>query len=198
MKIYDISRELTSAPVYPGADSVVVRKLRSMEDGASNNVSLLTLESHMGSHADAFSHFIQDGLPIDMVPLEHYVGDCILLSMPAGRPVERADLEGRLNGFRRVALRTDGSSQYWLTPGAAEYLVEQRVICLLIDGLSVGELRNEAVSHRILLGNQIAVVENLTFEGVPDGVYFLVAAPIKISNCDGAPVRALLIDGLSE
>jgi len=53
--------------------------------------------------------------------------------------------------------------------------------------------RSEAV-HRHLLGSGVLILEGLDLSAVPEGAYFLFAAPIKIVEGDGAPVRAVLVD----
>ena len=76
MKIYDISRELFSAPVYPGDPSPSFERLRRMELGDSYNLSGFYTGCHSGTHVDAPLHFLEDGAPIDETGLERYFGPC--------------------------------------------------------------------------------------------------------------------------
>jgi arylformamidase len=46
--------------------------------------------------------------------------------------------------------------------------------------------------HHALGENRIAILESLSLNGVPEGVYELIAVPLKLSGADGAPVRAIL------
>jgi arylformamidase len=46
--------------------------------------------------------------------------------------------------------------------------------------------------HNALLRNNIAILEGLDLSHAPDGLYELVALPLKIQNGDGSPVRAAL------
>ncbi len=48
--------------------------------------------------------------------------------------------------------------------------------------------------HRILLGAEIVLLEGIRLSAVPEGVYFLNCAPLDLSDTDGAPCRAVLID----
>jgi arylformamidase len=41
--------------------------------------------------------------------------------------------------------------------------------------------------------DNIALLENLDLSNVEPGKYFLVAAPVKISGAEAAPVRAMLV-----
>jgi len=47
--------------------------------------------------------------------------------------------------------------------------------------------------HMILLGAEIVALEGLNLQEVPDGTYFLNAAPLNLAGADGAPCRAILI-----
>jgi len=46
--------------------------------------------------------------------------------------------------------------------------------------------------HKLLLKNNIVIVEGLNLKDVPEGNYELCALPIKIKNSDGAPARVVL------
>jgi arylformamidase len=46
--------------------------------------------------------------------------------------------------------------------------------------------------HHALRRNGIAILEGLDLRPAPDGVYELVALPLKIEGGDGSPVRAVL------
>ena len=47
--------------------------------------------------------------------------------------------------------------------------------------------------HLILLGQGIALLEGIVLKEVPEGHYFLNAAPLNLGGADGAPCRAWLI-----
>jgi arylformamidase len=47
--------------------------------------------------------------------------------------------------------------------------------------------------HKILLEKNIALLEGVVLTDVPQGHYFLSAAPLNLSGADGAPCRAYLI-----
>ena len=59
--------------------------------------------------------------------------------------------------------------------------------------LSVAPDDNERNIHELLMGGNVAVIENAVLDGVEDGDYLLFAFPVKYGGCDGAPVRAVLI-----
>ena len=48
--------------------------------------------------------------------------------------------------------------------------------------------------HKILLQKEIALLEGVVLENIPEGRYFLSAAPLNLGRADGAPCRAYLMD----
>lgn len=190
MKLYDITRTAQEAPIYPGSAPVEIDKLSDMAAGAEYNECLITAGSHMGTHADAFSHFLEGGATIDKMDLERYCGKCRVVTVTSGELITMDDIRGRIAGTQRLLLRTGGAC---LCEEAAEYIVSCGVKTLVTDALSVGPADNEAGIHRILFAGDVAVVENAVLDGVDDGEYLLFAFPVKYGGCDGAPVRAVLI-----
>jgi arylformamidase len=191
MIIYDISRFVQEAPLYPGSPPVSVSPLTSFAQGDGMQTSLLVMDSHAGTHADAPSHFLPNAPGIEGVGLERGYGPCRLISVLPGAPVTPDALDGALLRGGRLAIRGLGRS--YLSPAAAQAIARAGIVAVVTDAVSVGPPDNEAQIHRTLLSAGILIIENATFEGVPDGDYLLCAFPIKIKGCDGAPVRAVLI-----
>jgi len=191
VKIIDITRTVQSAPVYPGSEPVIIKRVMDMENGDLYNYSEISMNSHAGTHCDAFSHFIQVGKCIDEMELTHYYGACRVITLPPGADITRELLTGKIEGAERVALHTGGGG--YLTKLGAEYLIECGVITVVTDAISISTLENEAEIHRLLLGASVAIIENVVLDEVSDGDYVLSAFPVKLGGCDGAPVRAVLV-----
>ncbi len=192
MKIYDISRELLSAPLYPGTEEPrVIPLMRIGEDGAQYNLSDLAFGAHVATHCDACWHFDEDGPDISQMPLEHYVGSCYVMEVPAHTLISGSFVREHLpQGVTRLLIKGGGES--FLSNEAADYIQTSGIITVGTDGWSVSPLNNESHIHSVFLGNGIAIIEELDLSDVPEGTYTLCAAPIKIAGADGAPCRALL------
>lgn len=190
MKLFDITRIIQEAPLYPGTPPFAMHKVSDLSAGNEYNESEMTLSSHMGTHADASSHYLQGGCTIDNMPLERYLGPCTVMTIPANAVVDSAAFRGKVEGISRLVLHGGGSS--YLNEEAASYLVQCGVQTVVTDAWSVAPLDQEASVHRILLEAGVAIVENVILDGVPDGAYQLSALPIRVAGCDGAPVRAIL------
>lgn len=193
MKIFDITRSLQEAPRYPGTPPFSIRRVSDLEAGDAYRESEMTFYSHMGTHADAASHFLQDGHTIDQMPLERYLGPCRVLTVPADTVIGSAMLKGNVEGVSRLLLHGGGNS--YLNEEAATYLVHCGIRTIVTDAWSVAPMDREAPVHRIFLEAGVAIVENVILDGVPDGAYQLLALPLRIAGCDGAPVRAILMEG---
>ena len=47
-------------------------------------------------------------------------------------------------------------------------------------------------SHQAFLRHDMAILEGLVLDDVPEGLYELVALPLRLAGFDASPVRAIL------
>ena len=194
MKIYDLSKELFTASVFPGDPSPEKVKLLSMEKGDACNMTKLTLGVHNGTHIDAPGHFIAGGSGVDGIDLNKCVGPCRLveLSGEVGRAQAEAAIEG---GVKRLLIK----GKITLTAEAARVMTKGGILFLGVEGMTVGDPEKQEMMteiHRELLSHEVVILESAIMEEVPQGDYFLVAQPMKMARLDGSPARPLLISGL--
>jgi len=206
-RIYDISVPIRSGGlVYPGNPEVEITLQQAVAKGAGANVSSIRFGSHTGTHADAARHFFDDGQSVDRIPLERLIGPALLLSFPDDlRAIGAADLRNHdLKGRTRILLRTRNSALLsqkefvrdytYLAPDGAQYLVDNGVELVGIDYLSIEQFHSgHHMSHRILLGRSVVILEGLDLSVPAPGEYELICLPLRIEGCDGAPARAVLI-----
>jgi arylformamidase len=85
-----------------------------------------------------------------------------------------------------------------LSPELVDALHAEGVILVGIDTPSV-DLADDKVllSHRAIHAKDMAVLEGIVLSAVPDGLYTLIALPLKIRDADAAPTRAVLVEGMS-
>ena len=187
MKIYDISRELFSTPVYPGDPSPKLEKVRQMALGDMCNLSGFYTGCHSATHVDAPLHFIDDGKAIDEMPLEPFLGPCRVVSA-----------EGILTGVNIDALHPQKGERIlfhggaFLSQSAAFALGDAGVILVGTDQQSVAPAGDESAPHIELLSREIILLEGLFLDHVPDGRYILCAMPLKLHGLEASPVRAVL------
>ena len=108
MRLIDITRIAQEAPIYPGSNPIQIQQVCDMAKGGPFNASMITMGSHMGTHADAFCHFLPESdVGIDRMPLEAYYGPCRVLTVKENTPIAKKDLVGRVEGAE-AALRAMG------------------------------------------------------------------------------------------
>jgi len=205
MRIIDISRTLVAeTAVWPGDTPFRIVRNLEMAQGASVNLSSLELSAHTGSHVDAPYHFAGDGATMEAVSLDPYWGPAqvVTVSRRAGA-LEADDFEPYdLSLAPRLLVHSAASDedpelfpQQFVYPGPAlaKYLAQQGIILFGSDAPSMDAADSKALpGHNALRAHNIAILEWLDLRGVADGVYELVALPLKIAGGDGSPVRAVL------
>jgi arylformamidase len=206
MMIHDvtvtISREM---PVYPGDPQIEIKRTLLLEEGDVANVSHLSCGTHIGTHVDPPSHFVEGGIALDKLPLDVLIGPARVVDVGDVDVIDAATVEKTaLDGVTRVLFKTR-NSRLWSSPhefqrdfvyldaDAAEILVARGVKLVGIDYLSI-EMFNfeQPATHMALLSNNVIVVEGLDLSGVTAGDYELICLPIKIKDGDGGPARVVL------
>ncbi|ADQ04021.1 Arylformamidase [Caldicellulosiruptor owensensis OL] len=209
MKIIDVSIPISNDMVYfPGDPNPQISRVYSIEKGEVANVSKLILSSHTGTHIDAPAHFIKNGNTVDKIPLERLIGKVRVLDVGEEDSITKKFLESKnIQYNERIFFKTKNSwylkrdtkffkNFVYLSVDAAEYLVEKKVEVVGIDYLSIEEFNSKNFPvHRLLLSNDVVIVEGLCLLDVNEGRYKYIALPLKIEECDGAPARVILIEG---
>lgn len=207
MKLYDISLPISNdLPVWPGDPSVSLMMTSSILKGDQCNITKIQMGAHAGTHIDAPYHFLKDGATIGTIPIETFIGSCFVVELDAEVLIEKKDFQKyNLNGHSRILIKTR-NSELWannissfdtnyvsLGIDAAQYLVEMKTILVGIDYLSIESFQSDGCPvHKLLLKNNITVLEGLNLSGVKAGVYELICMPLKLQGCEGAPARVLL------
>ena len=75
MKIFDISLSLSPQTIHwvTGTPLELIERKR-MSRGDTNNSSSIHTSVHAGTHVDAPFHFVADGITIESLPLDLFIG----------------------------------------------------------------------------------------------------------------------------
>ena len=190
MKIYDISQEVFSCAVYPGDPKPEKQALYSTGEGDLYNLTSFAMCAHNGTHVDAPFHFLHNGKTVGQMELAHFVGDCYVARHEGD--VTAADAENILkkaDGAERILIAGNAT----VSAEAAEVFASGRIKLLGNEGQTIGPEDAPMQVHLILLRREIALLEGIVLNEVPEGRYFLSAAPLNLGGADGAPCRAYLI-----
>lgn len=191
MKIYDISQEVFSCAVYPGDPEPEKQVIYATAKGDLYNLSSFAMCAHNGTHIDAPFHFLHNGKTVDQMDLTHFVGDCYVARHEGDVTAEDArDILRRANGVQRILI----GGKATVTAESAEVFASSGIKLLGNEGQTVGPEDAPMQVHLILLRREVALLEGIVLTDVPEGHYFLSAAPLNLGGCDGAPCRACLID----
>ncbi|MFQ5413693.1 MAG: cyclase family protein [Phycisphaerae bacterium] len=203
--IHDITPPITaSLNVFPGDTPPSREVLLDMSNGDALTLSTLRATVHLGAHADAPSHYGVTGRPIDQQGLDYYIGTCQVIHAPAARAtrVEPADLTAPIQAPRvLLATGTYPNPERWnpdfaaLSPPLVDHLHDHGVITVGVDTPSVDPADAKVLTtHHRFLTHDMAIIEGLVLTDVPDGLYELIALPLKLAGFDASPVRAILRD----
>ena len=191
--IYDITQPLFSCSVFPGDPSPKLEQLCDMEKGDIINLTAFSMCSHNGTHVDAPAHFIKDGKTIGEVDLSAFIGDCYVArhegdvtSGDARRILAAAE---RLGASERILI----AGKAVVTEAAAAVFGNAKIKLIGNESQTVGPENAPMQVHLILLGADVVLLEGVVLTHVPEGKYFLSAAPLNLGGCEGAPCRAVLI-----
>ena len=193
--IYDITQELFSCAVYPGDPAPARKVLADMSKGDVINLTAFSMCAHNGTHLDAPAHFIKDGKTVDELDPTTYLGDCYVARHEGD--VTAADASAILrkaaavNASERILI----AGKATVTEAAARVFAESGVKLIGNESQTVGPENAPMAVHLILLGADVVLLEGIVLTNVPEGKYFLTAAPINLGGCEGAPCRAMLVDG---
>ena len=196
MKIYDISQEVFGCRVYPGDPKPEKKIINSMETGEMYNLTAFSMCAHNGTHIDAPFHFIKDGKTVDKIGPECFVGMAYVAEHCG--TVTREDAVAIVEKARKdnpeAAKRILIKGEVEVSIEAAEVFVDSDILLLGNEPQTVGPKNSPMAVHLALLGADVVLLEGIRLSEVPEGVYFLNAAPLNLSGTDGSPCRAILID----
>ncbi|KAF8489674.1 putative cyclase [Gautieria morchelliformis] len=213
-RLIDLSYHVDeSTQLYPGDPKFSSCPALTLEKDGFNVMSM-SLGTHTGTHVDAPSHSIKDGASITALDLSLFQGPALVIDVRRKQPREQIiweDLkpyESQMQKGKIVVLYT-GWSMYWKTPKyidhpfldrtAAEGLVKAGIRTVAMDSMSPDETVHEGmastgnfIAHKVILSEGGVIAENLTnVEAIADGDFTVSFMPLKLTDADGSPVRAV-------
>lgn len=198
-RFVDLSLSLTKeTPIFPGDPTLNIKQIFSVEkDGSS--LHTYSFGGHTGTHIDAPAHFIENGKSLSDIPIENFLGEGLLIDARDKKLID-IDVLSNIKVSKGIIIffRTDYSNNmekvdYFLSypvisEKLAKRLVEFGIKMIGIDGPSPD--KDPWPVHKILLSNEILIIENLcNLNKLPDK-FKVYAFPLKVDT-DGVPVRVV-------
>jgi kynurenine formamidase len=174
-------------------------------------VMRLDMPTHIGTHVDAPSHFVEDGATLDQVPPSALVGRayCLEVLRDGPVPITAADLKSAvdLEAGDALLIRTGWDERYaepgyvdthpYLAVDAAEWAAASGLRLIGMDTISpdlpmsMRPADFQYTVHRTLLAAGTLIVENLMLREVSDRWCTLFVGVLNVRGGDGAPARVL-------
>lgn len=195
----DLTRLTTSGmPVYPGDQPPELLQTVEFEKHNCVNHSIKS-SMHVGTHMDGPMHMVKEGRRLCDIEVDRFFGRGVLVDARGKNLLDLDLLPKDIRAGDIVLFWTDwekhfGQPVYFedfpvLTEALAQRLVELKVKMIGLDSPSPD--REPYTVHRILLKEEILILENLTGLVVLAGKVFEVTAlPTKYA-ADSAPARVI-------
>ncbi|MGY0691289.1 cyclase family protein [Virgibacillus sp. FSP13] len=204
MKLYDVT-----APIFEGMPVYKNKEEKQPEITTATNghvtESRIAMDLHTGTHVDSPLHMINDGNTMETIDIQDLVGQVKLFDLTHVEDrITKKDIEAfqiEKNDF--VLFKTKNSLQdafdfnfIFVAEDAAAYLADIGIKGVGVDGLGIERSQEGHPTHRTLFQHNVIIMEGLRLNDVPEGEFFMVAAPLRIQGTDASPARVLLFQGM--
>lgn len=201
--------------VFPGDVPFSRKVLLDFKKGHHLLLSSMRTTLHIGAHADGPNHYTESGEGIGARDLSFYIGSCLVLNVEPnikrGERVQKKMLAEKWRSIfawpaARILVRTNSfpDPENWnsdfcsLSPELIAEWAKAGVKLIGIDTPSIDPEDSKALpAHQAVARHDLAILEGLDLSKVDEGLYTLIALPLKIENADASPVRAVLVKDLS-
>lgn len=203
MKIIDISMAIDeNMPVYKNKEEKKP-KITVSSDFSTGSVyeSGLYMNLHTGTHIDMPLHMTPDGATSDNLDISKFITPCIVLDLShVSDKISGVHLqEKKIPHNTFILLKTKNSYTSGFDPGfiyldasGANYLKDLHATGVGIDALGIERSQSGHETHKILFQHRIPIIEGLRLSEVSEGMYKMIALPLKINKVEALPARVIL------
>lgn len=183
---------------------MTIESTRSTATGSL--LSKITFSSHVGTHLDAPKHAVDGGIGIDELALDKFIGACRVIDLAeCETSIKPDDIKRKeIKRGEKILFKTKNSNRgldkfysdfVFVSSDAAHYLADIGVGLVGIDYFSIKQKGSaDNTPHTALLSKNIPILEGINLSEVKEGKYFLIALPLKFTDLDGSPTRAVLLE----
>ena len=210
MKVIDLTHTICeNMPVYPGTEPPRLTVANTYDtDGFKE--TLVQLYSHTGTHVDPPAHIYAGRTTLDQFPLQQFMGralviDCTALGESESITMEQLRPYGeKVNEADFLLFYTGWDSRWGTEAYFGDYpCVDDAVLdhilagdykgigfdVIGLDPIADGNLTRH---KKLFREKDILNIENLNRLGLcGKELFWFGCFPLKLENCDGAPVRAM-------
>lgn len=176
----------------------------------------LNLESHIGTHVEAPSHYIparygKPGKDVSQMPLEKFMGEAVFVDLSSSMRKQKIQPQDIKVEIKKGDIVLIGNSPFTdadrpqLSHEFIKWLVNKEIKMVGVDD-SVrpgprppegGNARTleEMVDHDLFLTNEIPIIEQLAnLDRLKKNRFFFIGFPLNIEGLDSSPIRAIAIE----
>ena len=173
----------------------------------------ITMGEHSGTHIDALSHFFLGSKNVDEIPVTQIMGrgvnidatdtppcGCVSLSKirefeEKNGPIQEGDIVFFRFGWDEKWTDNAAFLKDW--PGTskevAEYLRDRKVKAVGCDTLALDAFGGENVSHHVLLGSGINIIENVDKLSELPPFFGVIGLPCRLKGGSGSTLRLVAL-----
>ena len=210
MRVIDLTHVIESSmPVYPGTEPPSLEPANTYDRDGFRETKI-SMYSHTGTHMDPPAHLFRDRTTLDAFPPEQFIGkalviDCTSLKegesitmdliSPYGTKAENAD-------FLLFYLGWDarwGTEAYFgdypcIDDSVLAYILEGSYKGIGFDVIGLDPIADGNLTRhkKLFEAKDIINIENLCNLGLcGTELFWFSCFPLKITDCDGSPIRAV-------
>ena len=210
MKVIDLTHMIESTmPVYPGTEPPIFEPANTYEKDGFKETKI-TMFTHTGTHMDPPAHLYQGRTTLDAFSADQFIGKALVInctSLNEGEPITMQQLAP----YKKKAEEADfllfylgwdkrwGTASYFgdypcLDDSVMAYILAGNYKGIGFDVIGLDPISDENLTRhkRLFLEKDIINIENLCNLGLcGDELFWFSCFPLKLSNCDGSPIRAV-------
>jgi kynurenine formamidase len=188
MEIIDLTMPIhEDIPVFAGKPKPQLKQLSTIKENGYNE-KLISFTSHCSTHVDVPAHMIENGKTLTDIPIEKFIGKAVVIDATKQEDPDLSVVADK----DIVFFYTNSSENQEISKTTAQELISKNIKVFGIDSFSPDSEPFEI--HKLLLGNEILIVENLVnldkLLGCKFNCYIL---PLKIQDGDGCPCRVIAV-----
>ena len=205
MKIIDISWPITKASTtYKNTNNISLEKTKLFEKNFVRE-SQINISSHTGTHVDSPAHFLKNGNTTEKINLESLIGPCSVFDlMHISEKITDDDIQKlSIKQNSIILLKTKNSllgteenfnpNFIYLDKSGAQFLADKKIKSVGFDYLGIERNQPNHETHKLLLLNNVLIIEGLRLQHVEPGDYELCCLPLHVVGLEAALARAVLI-----
>jgi arylformamidase len=205
MNITDISWPISNHMTqYKNRKNVSIEYTKSIPQNSVFE-SKIIIDSHVGTHVDAPSHFLTHANTIDQVDLDTLCGSATVIDFSSVQEtITASHFDNKDLGQSEIVLLKTRNSLLdtqapfnplfvHLAASGAEFLANKKIKAVGIDYLGIERSDQKHETHTTLFQNSVTIIEGLRLAHVAQGDYIFICLPLLVPGIDAAPARAILI-----